>query len=368
MKAAVLTMHRVGNYGSVLQAAATRQVLQDLGLDVEFIDYWRPDQLNPERWAAEHSRFVRGPVTKRLQQLASREYFARFSDAFHGFVEEHLPLSRKYTSLQELRDDPPEADIYVAGSDQVWNTDYNIGGTEPYLLQFGPKDTPRISLASSIGKHPLSEVDAGLFRETLPAFAWCSVREESASSDLADLGITAEVLPDPTLLLPPAHWRSLGGDSLSPEPFVVLYTLNRGTGIRKAAKEVARDLGLPLITLNPRPLPWVRYHGEYRVPPVPDFLRLMATASHVVTDSFHATVFSLNLGTPITVSMPPKYATRLESVLHVTGTETRNLAHPRYTTRMSPELSSAAVDVFASKRDQALTRLNEVVRDVCDGR
>lgn len=367
MKASIITMHRVGNYGSVLQALATKRLLEGLGLEVEFIDYWRPDQLDPARWASEHSRFVKGPVTKRIQSFSSREYFSRFSEVFYGFVEENLPLTRKYASIDELRADPPIAGLYISGSDQVWNTDYNIGGTEPYLLQFGSAATPRLSISSSIGKHPLSDADNALFRETLPGFAWRSVREDSAREDLAAIGIETEVIPDPTLLLPTDDWRSLAGGAGNEEEFVVLYTLNRGTGIRGKAKAVARSLGLPLITLNPRPLPWVRHPRELRVPPIPKFLELLATASHVVTDSFHATAFTLNLGTPLTVSMPPKYSSRLESVLRITGTESRNLAHPEYSTRMPPELSANAHDVLASQREAALARLREVIGGLMGG-
>lgn len=367
MKVSVITMHRVGNYGSVLQVVATKRLLEGFGLEVEIIDYWRPDQLDPVRWASEHSRYVRGPITKRIQTLSSREYVSRFSDVFHGFVDENVSLSRKYTSIDELRADPPIADLYVSGSDQVWNTDYNIGGTEPYLLQFGSADTPRLSIASSIGKRSLSERDAALFREALPGFAWRSVREESAREDLAEIGIETEVVPDPTLLLAPDEWRFLAAGTGHDREFVVLYTLNRGTGIRSAAKAVARDLGLPLVTLTPRPLPWVRYRRELRVPPVAQFLELIGGASHVVTDSFHATAFSLNFGTPVTVSMPPKYASRLENILRLTGAESRNRTHPQYSTRMPTELSAGALDILASSREAALGRLDEVISGLMRG-
>jgi hypothetical protein len=367
MKASVITMHRVGNYGSVLQALATRRVLESLGLEVDFVDYWRPDQLDPARWASEHSRFVKGPITKRVQSLSSREYVSRFEGVFHDFVDENLPLTRKYTSIEELRADPPPADLYVSGSDQVWNTAYNIGGTEPYLLQFGSPDTPRVSLSSSIGRHPLSDADRALFRATLPGFAWRSVREDSACEDLALIGIESEVILDPTLLLPAGDWRSIAGGAGNEEGFVVLYTLNRGTGIRATARTVARDLGLPLVTLNPRPLPWVRHRHELRVPPVPRFLELLAASSHVVTDSFHATAFALNLGTPLTVSMPPKYPSRVESVLRLTGTESRSITHPQYSTRMPTQVSRDAHDVLASRRETALARLGQVLSGLTGG-
>lgn len=356
-KAAVITMHRVGNYGSVLQAVATKELLESLGLDVEFIDYWRPDQIDPAKWASSHSRFVRGPITKKIQSLSSREYFSRFADVFHAFVEENLPLTQRYTSLDQLRKEPPKADMYIVGSDQVWNTDYNIGGTEPYLLQFGSPDTPRLSLSSSIGKQDFADADIDLFKSTLPKFDWRSVREESAHADLHSMGIESEVIPDPTLLLPAETWRSIGSTKRKSGGFVLLYTLNRGTNIRFKARAVARDLGLPLVTLNPRPLPWVRHRNEYRVPEVPKFLELLSTASHVVTDSFHATAFSLNLGTPVSVSMPPNYAGRLTNILRVAGAESREIGHPEYTTRVPAGMLDAAQRVFVESREAAVAKL-----------
>jgi polysaccharide pyruvyl transferase WcaK-like protein len=317
-------------------------------------------------WASQHSRFVKGPVTERFQRLSSREYFSRFAEVFHGFVDENLPLTRRYTSIDELRENPPSADVYVCGSDQVWNTDYNVGGTEPYLLAFGPGDVPRISLSSSIGKRPFSQADAALFTRTLSEFAWLSVREDSARDDLAAIGIEAEVIPDPTLLLPPDDWRSLPHGAKSEHGFVLVYALNRGTGVRSAAKKVARELDLPLVTLNPRPLPWVHHRHEFRVPPVPKFLELLATASHVVTDSFHATAFSLNLGTPLTVSMPPKYSSRLRGVLQMTGTEARDLRHTDYSPDMSTEMSVHAQDVLRSRRERAVARLRDVLDNLVE--
>jgi hypothetical protein len=367
VKALVITLHRVGNYGSVLQAIATQRVLEELGLEVEFIDYWRPDQVDPGKWASQHSRFVKGPFTKRVQSLSSREYFSRFPEVFHEFVDANLSLTRRYMSIEDLRADPPSADVYISGSDQVWNTDYNIGGTEPYLLQFGSARTPRISLSSSIGKSPLSEADKGLFKSALSRFTWRSVREESAREELAAIGIETEVILDPTLLLPTADWCSSDSANVADGGFVVLYALNRGTKIRSVARSVARDLGLHLVTLDPRPLPWMHHCRELRLPPVPTFLELLATASHVVTDSFHATAFSLNLGTPLTVSMPPMYSSRLESVLRLTNTESRDIAHRGYSPYMPRDMSLRAQRLLASRRDEALARLSEVFGSLTAG-
>lgn len=362
MKAALITMHRVGNYGSALQTVATTKVLNKCGIDVKIIDYWRPDQINPAKWASEHSRFVRGPITKALQRASSIEYFKRFTSVFPPYIESNLRLTRQYTSIDQLRSDPPLADLYIVGSDQVWNTDYNIGGTEPYLLEFGSQTTPRISLASSIGKHPLNSADLELLDKGLSGFAWLSVREATAKDDLSDLGFDIEVLPDPTLLISPAEWRKFAGKPIRQEPFVLLYTLNRGTSIRTKARTISKELKLPLVTLNARPLPWIRHRREYRVPSVNSFLNLLVTASHVVTDSFHATAFSLNLGTPVSVLMPPKYSTRLESILNETGTHSRSFTDSSYTIRMQSNLSSFAMMRLKEDRVKANERLQDVLR------
>lgn len=361
MKASVISLHRVGNYGSVLQSVATRRLLESAGLDVEFIDYWRPDQIDPAKWASAHSRYVVGPITKEIHKSISREYFGRFPEVFHDYVDRNLPLTQRYESINELRDHPPSADLYVVGSDQVWNTDYNIGGSDPYFLSFGASEIPRISLASSIGKHPLGNSDKQLFRRALSQFSWISVREDLAQQDLAGIGIDAEVVPDPTLLLPPDVWKSDSALGSRLSHSVVLYALNRGSGIRARAKHIAQELGVPLVTISPRPLPWVRYQNELRLPPVSQFVEALANAAHVVTDSFHATAFCLNLGTPFTAVMPPKYSSRLDSILRLTGTESRNAASDRYSVKMPASMSSEAQDRIATRRDEASQRIRSVL-------
>ena len=56
---------------------------------------------------------------------------------------------------------------------------------------------------------------------------------------------------------------------------------------------------------------------------VEDFLSLIANASYVVTDSFHATAFSINFNTPFMIIFPEKFSTRLASILEVTGLQDR---------------------------------------------
>jgi len=324
-KVALLTLHRVKNYGSVLQTLATQELLKGLGWNVEVTDYWRPDLTDSIDEIAERMGWG-SPVRRRVYRLVWGRWATRNRDVFTGFLNAEVTLSpRSYVGYEELKTDPPVADAYVVGSDQVWNDDYNVGGSEPFFLAHAPSGAPRVAFASSFGKPELNDAERDLVRAHLNRFTAVSVREMSAVGLLAAHGVEATPVADPTLAVSPDLWARVAGSPVVSDPYVLVYRLNASAEFSRVVKSVAASLGVPAkrIALKTR-----RKSNATRVvqPSVYEFVSLFRQATHVVTDSFHGTVFSLVFRRPFTVVLPPKYGERLRSILSIVGLEDRIVA------------------------------------------
>ena len=150
-----ITCHDVYNYGATLQAFALMKYLDNLGHEVEIIDY-KPDYLDKR-----YKLFTVSPQYKRNIFLAfiylllkipirylnrSRKY------AFDRFTRSYLKITpQRYKCYAELKENPPYADIYFAGSDQIWNTLYANGKDPAFYLDFTPKNSTKASYAASFG-------------------------------------------------------------------------------------------------------------------------------------------------------------------------------------------------------------------------
>ena len=123
MKVSVITRHAITNYGSLLQAMATQTVLERLGYESEIIDYIREDesyQKHEITLLKKKANWYNNPI-KRMAYLALRQPESILAGRrFEKERIQFLHMSKRYTAPEQLQNDPPIADIYMTGSDQVW--------------------------------------------------------------------------------------------------------------------------------------------------------------------------------------------------------------------------------------------------------
>lgn len=106
---------------------------------------------------------------------------------------------------------------------------------------------------------------------------------------------------------------------------MLIYQLNRNPQFDEYAVEFAKRKKCKLVRLCTR-YDQIRLPGKAIVlPEVDEFVSLLANAEYVITDSFHATAFSLNLNTEVICVYPKEFSSRLESILKKTQTENRHL-------------------------------------------
>lgn len=330
----VITLHNSPNYGSCLQAYATQRVLEKLGVQPKIIDYYRHDAI-PEN---ETDRALNGQLAKKLPifkipgvkaiaHIPVSRMVARRAAPLNEFRRGRLALTeRKYYSVEELEADSPEADVYCTGSDQVWNSTWNGGFERAFYLSFAPEGAKRVAYAASIGKKTLEDWEIPLMREALSRYDAISVREAEAVELLDSIGIHGAVpVIDPALMLDADEWRAVSDGWVSNGPYILLYQLNRSVEFDTYAQRVSKETGLPVVRIAYGV--HEKRHGETAVvcPTVGRFLSLFLGAELVLTDSFHGTAFSVNLGKRFVSVSPGRFSGRIGNLLAMTELEGRLL-------------------------------------------
>lgn len=330
---AVVTLHNSPNYGSCLQTYATQTVLSRIGATTSIVDYYRHDAI-PENETeralngqlAKKMPIFRIPGVKSLARIPVSRIVARRAKPLNDFRQSKLALTdRKYYSVEALEQNPPQADIYCTGSDQVWNSTWNEGFNKAFYLSFAPEGAKRIAYAASIGKSSLEDWEKPLMRNALKKYSHISVREVEAAELLDSIGVHGAVpVIDPTLMLNHDDWSVLRDDSVLPTgSYILVYQLNKNHEFDQYVQRFASKVGLPVYRIAYGV--HEKRKGEHTIvcPPVGGFVSLFMNAEYVITDSFHGTAFSMNLGRKFVAISPGRFSGRIMNLLGMTG-ETRH--------------------------------------------
>lgn len=319
---AMLTLHNVRNYGSVLQAFATQRLIENAGAQCTVIDFRRQGIGDDAASYLSGSRYSRIPLAPRIYAAVRGRDARRRSLVFRDFIARRVHLTSEHYGCFEDLDRIPfqEYEAYCVGSDQVWNIDYNRDN-RPFYLSFLPDGARRFSFSSSIGMVAFPKSEEGRAKEALSLFSGLSVREARAYEYLTSLGLQAEQHVDPTLALPDDYWNRIASAPIVDRPYIAVYQLNRNPLLVDAATRMARRTGLPMVRIDYWPtmrMPGVR---SYVTPPVEDFLSLLKNAEFVMTDSFHGIAFSHIFETQFAAVPPSRYGGRILSLLNLLGTD-----------------------------------------------
>ena len=294
MKAGLITFHYAHHYGAQLQAYALYKTVEGMGVPCEIIDYVRPDTLDGNRL------FKKGLSLRSLMSnahtLLHYPAFKKRYSRFNAFVKEHMRLGEKrYLKFEELMADPPKYDLYVCGSDQIWNPlIFTLKDFDPSFFMPFAGDKRRIAYAPSFGIEKIPDGLQKKLKDYLETFESLSTRESQGAQIVKDLtGRTAEVVLDPTLLLKESEWSSLCAKPDNTKPYILCYFVSDPTPFMNAIRIVAKELRLPIICLcgSRRKVPGC-IRRVFDAGPE-EFLSLFKDAAFILTNSFHGTVFSI---------------------------------------------------------------------------
>lgn len=323
--AIIVTYHKALSYGGCLQAYATLLLLEDEGFTARFLDYENPYEARKKSLLAV---LRKGDMREALAAIVKDLFFRGGSyrrRAFDSFSRS-LPLTpRSFETLDEARE--VEADVFVVGSDQVWNPDITNGLERAFLLEFGRAER-KVSIASSMGSHAPTDDELVLLSSSLSGFDAVSVREEFARNVLSPVVAgDIRVLLDPTLLVEPERWRSKATpvEEVEAGKYIFLFMVaNEPSRYEGIVAQLKRDSGLSVLQVRLNSSRPSGVDASYPATPF-EFIWLVDNAAFVMTDSFHGLAFALNLETPFAVLPNLGNNVRLEELLSFCSMSDRQL-------------------------------------------
>lgn len=320
MKIGILTYHRTLNYGGCLQAFATRVVLESLGHEVYYIDYW------PEYHKAYYDilslskiKYAHGLKTKTKLLIDAFKY-GRMSSirraSFEVFLKEQI-----YPYCKPLTE---SFDIAVYGSDQIWRKQNALNDYNP--MYFGTniiKAKKHIAYSASMGNLPANERDKKVVATLLRNFDKISVREQQLSDFIEECGIERPIVTlDPTLAVDKDIWNNIVTKAADYKKYILVYALHNEFNIN-SIREYAKTKGLEVKVIYGD----VKKKGADRlietVGPY-EFLSLIYNANLVFTSSFHGLCFSLIFEKEFFTSFSTN-SDRAKSLLEILGIQDRFL-------------------------------------------
>ena len=301
MKIGIITMHKVKNFGSALQAYALQEGIRQFGCDSELIDYIYPKKVkNPITFIG-----ILNLVVVFLCNLVLGFPKLRQKKKFEEFYANNFSLSPcevDEISISEL----PSYDGYITGSDQVWNPRF-AGRDTNFMLSFAPDNKPKISYASSFATTHVDKELEKLYAKYLCRYNSISVREDSGVKIIKELtGKDASVCCDPTLLLNSNEWDILARQSVFhiKYKYILIYPLaymyNPYPKLYDVVSMVQNAFGCSAIYLEGRKEDAFRKNAKLIKNAGPaDFVNLIKNAEFVITTSFHGAAFSMIYNKPM---------------------------------------------------------------------
>lgn len=338
MKIGVLALQLRYNFGGILQAYALQKTLKDLGHDAVHIDQCKYVSLGP--WYKKYPIYLKRAIRR---HLGSEDIVVRADVAINNaskiisthtepFIEKHIRriFTRDFSNLRK-----GDFDAFIVGSDQVWRPKYFFSKIENAYLDFAKEwNIKRIAYAASFGTEEweYTEEQTRNCSTLLKKFNTVSVRESSAVKLCSEkLWVDAQHVLDPTMLLSKEDYIKLFGNAGTDQSDgnLFCYILDENTEKATIIDKVAKEEGLTPFHVNSKYDDPSAPIEERIQQPVEKWLRAFYDAEFVITDSFHACVFSIIFNKPFIVyGNKERGFARFESLLKLFGLEERLVCSP----------------------------------------
>jgi hypothetical protein len=321
MNAGVITFHSAHNYGASLQTWALQKVLKNMGVE-PFVIHYHPNIIDRLYVAPKQET-----LKKKIKYSLQKKYRNRVkmqvykNKKYVHFIHNSFKLLGDFKTYEELECAKLGLDAYITGSDQVWNSDHTDGFDPAYLLDFAESGAKKISYAASVGREYILPQYREQFSNSLKSYTSISVREASARPAIEALtDKPVVVVLDPTLLLSRQDYEELKKPGLFCDRYILVYMMETNNGLVKFANKLSIALGLPIIQRKP-PTVFRNELGSYYTDTAAEFLSEIENAEYVLTNSFHATVFSLIYEKPFISMLHTSTGARTSDLLKSVGLE-----------------------------------------------
>lgn len=346
----ITTMHRGNNYGSALQTYALSERIKAFGATPVVLDYI-PQRINYQtqiRTTIKDLISLNG-ISKKYNALRSLAILTSSHRMYDRFFRRELNLTAPYYTIEQLDKSCPDADVYMTGSDQVWNSFHNQGIEEVFYLGFVPDNCLKVAYAASFGRDSLEEWEIKETQRLLSRYDVITVREQSGIGVLNSIGLKGRWVLDPTFLLDKTEWEYRSIPHNEKDRYVMIYSVEPDKqSVIKVAREIADHLNAKVYMVE-----WGRkpYPGVDKMISLVDPLQLIdyfAKAEYIVASSFHGTALSLNLNKQFISLNPAKFNTRVKSILELVGEESRLI-------------TPTSFDINAAMQEIDYTKVNSIL-------
>jgi len=285
-KIGIITFHRANNYGAVLQCYALQEILIILGYDVKVVDYRQPYielLYNPIRYdiICRHIlniRVVARYVIKDFWRLLIKRI------KYDIYRNKYLKTTGVINRKEQI---PQDIDVYVIGSDQLWNPEVLGDKFEDVYMGAFPHSPQSVIVGYAISSNviALQNIRNDVILKAAANFDILSFRENKLGDYIADItGRDVRIDIDPTLLLDRSKWELCVKKRPINRKYLLTYFLHgnvKKSELRKIINTFSQKMGYKVVDVL-----------DVAFSPI-EFLTLVYYADYVVTSSFHAVVFSL---------------------------------------------------------------------------
>lgn len=324
-KVYTITFHKANNYGAMLQAYALQRILKEK-YETKIIDYNCFAVYNDYKILFQKGKGIVQTIKKNIKCIVKFPFYYQRDNNFNIFRKK-MYFTKKYNNILELQSNPPIADAYICGSDQIWNPSITGNFDDAYYLNFGGKNIKKISYAASIGDIKALDSCKKEFFSRLAHFDSVSVREKDLNDFInAESNSESQIVADPSLLLTKEQWLEICNSAKIPkEKYIFAYSVgNANDKYYDTVNKIAELTGYTIVFFDRNDKAnRFKYKKKSFFSAGPDgFVNLLYNSEIVVTTSFHGLALSLILNKNF-ISCLSSYPSRIISLLKIVNLSDR---------------------------------------------
>lgn len=322
-KVAILTFSNTTNYGAVLQAYALKNKLINLGYDAEVLNY-NCQAVKEREKIHVFDKNIR--VTIKNILLIYPKFIRKIT--FKKFVRRENLYTKKTYNDKNISSTNNEYDIYVVGSDQVWNLQLS-GYDYHYFLNFVSENKTKVSYAASLGSDEIDFQEYSMVVKFLKKFNYIALRESSSINVLDKLEVRNAISTiDPVFLLTRFEWNDkIPKKNKHTDKYILLYFIHNGNKTFDIAKKIAKKYNYKIIYLNNYDIYRKGMKNVFSTDPF-EFINLIKNAELIITGSFHGIAFSINMNKDFYYEKAVSKKnnnTRIDNLVELFGLKSRNV-------------------------------------------
>lgn len=363
-KKVVIATFLYTNYGGLLQGLALKTFLSKFNnLDIHNLNFFT-------KWHSKDSRVFNlyGSIKSRIGQILFSLIrlfpLLRRKRKTNSFKVNNFKLTRQYSTSEDFIANPPIADIFISGSDQVFNPKGLY--RDVFYLNFKKNNFKKVSYAASFGGANFSDEESKWIKPIVNDFDALSFREKSGSDfSTTKLNEKNEWVVDPVFLMTRKEWSGFSINPKVKSKFIFIYALASEEELLFIANKIKKKTGYQIICVRPNSRNFLDVDKVlYGCSPL-EIIGLFENASYIVTDSFHGTAFSIIFDKPFNVFISrPEVSTRIYSLLELVNLSEKIIT---FNTKLKFIYNDNNKKIDKSKLNLMITRsINFIKKEIVD--